>query len=76
MLKIVDLNRNEELSASEMRKVAGGDANLDNYLSCEGPTEALMNGLFDAADFFSAAGFQDAADMLTNQGVQVGKRPC
>jgi hypothetical protein len=49
MLKIIDLNRNEELSASEMGKLAGGSAQ-----------EALSAW----ANVMREAGFDKAADIL------------
>jgi hypothetical protein len=56
MLTIVDLNRNEELSSSEMGKVGGG-------MSCE-QVGAESDFYSAAAGAFRAAGLDGAADQM------------
>jgi hypothetical protein len=52
MLKVVDLNRNEELSSASMSTVSGG----------EGITSTQAGDVMeDAADMFDAMGLTDAA---------------
>jgi|HubBroStandDraft_1064217.scaffolds.fasta_scaffold360727_2 hypothetical protein len=57
MLTIINLNLNEELSSSEMRKVAGG-------LDCQSAI-TIAGGLEHEENFFRAAGFSAAAGYLS-----------
>jgi hypothetical protein len=65
VLKIIDLSRNEELSVSDMGKVAGGECN---------------NGLYSSAastlgNFFSFIGCGDAAQTLFDTADKVRSDP-
>jgi hypothetical protein len=57
MLKIIDLNRNEELSASAMGQMAGGEGLT--------PMQAEF-ALMDAANWFLQVGFTQAAAKLAS----------
>jgi hypothetical protein len=61
MLKIIDLNRDEELSASHMGKVAGG-------MDCDGAAD--VNTLLGiAGGILNGLGLKDAAWSLYNAGL-------
>jgi|HubBroStandDraft_1064217.scaffolds.fasta_scaffold272363_2 hypothetical protein len=65
MLKIVDLNRNEELSSASMSKVSGG----------EGITPLQAGDvMMDASDMFEAMGLYAAANDAEESGAQFWSR--
>jgi hypothetical protein len=67
MLEIIDLNRNEDLSASRMGEVVGGDDSL-----CGGKS---VNDFYAAAeDMFRAMGCTDAANIMLCQAMDSGTR--
>ena len=68
MLRIVDLNRAEELSSSGMARIAGG-------MSCE--TQGVLGGcLGDLRDAFNSLGCYGAGNALDDQQQEVYSQPC
>ena len=68
MLTVVDLNRAEELSSSDMAKVAGG-------LNC-GQQGTMMAFYFDLVKTFDNIGAYGAARAMEDKGLEVSHKGC